>query len=194
MTTFFIEQMRRLPVRVPPPGLPRRLRGAWAITAAMVAAAAAIIGPCATRPEKGRAIWRVETVHDGDTVSCLDPSGRLQKIRLVGIDAPELDQPHGRASRGALAAKIGGDVLVEERGRDRHGRLLGRLFVENRDVNLEMVTDGHAWAFTGFADDGILNAAENAARAARRGLWADLSAISPSRWRQEHPPYLDQRR
>jgi endonuclease YncB( thermonuclease family) len=173
----------------PPPGLPRRLRGAWGLAAAILAAVVAAVGPCPLRDGSGRPVWRVETVHDGDTVTCLDESGLRQKIRLVGIDAPELDQPHGRVSRDALRGKIGGGVRVESQGRDQHGRLLGRLFVGDRDINLEMVADGHAWAFTGFSRDGPFDAAEASARSAARGLWANPAAISPSRWRQAHPPY-----
>jgi endonuclease YncB( thermonuclease family) len=77
-------------------------------------------------------------------------------------------------------------VRVEGQGRDQHQRLLGRLWVEDHDVNLQMVAEGWAWAFTGFAGDDDLEAAEAAARAARRGLWADPSPLAPSQWRATH--------
>lgn len=188
--------MPNAPIRLPPPppGLQRRLRGAWGLAAAILAAVVAVVGPCPIRDDSGRTMWRVEVVHDGDTVTCLDESGRRQKVRLTGIDAPELDQPHGRASRDALRGKIGSVVRVEEQGRDQHGRLLGKLFVGDRDINLEMVADGHAWAFAGFSRDGPLDEAQDAAQKARKGLWADPAAIAPSRWRDAHPPYRDSRR
>jgi endonuclease YncB( thermonuclease family) len=107
----------------------------------------------------------------------------------VGIDAPEYDQPHGAAARAALAAKVGGAVRVEGRGRDQHGRVLATLWNGDRDVNREMVADGWAWEFGGFVSDDDLADAEEAARRSRRGLWADPRAMRPSEWRALHPPH-----
>ena len=93
-------------------------------------------------------------------------------------------------SLSALATKLtGGRVRVEGDARDQHGRLLGTLLVDDRDVNREMVADGWAWAFTGFVDDEELIAAESAARRTRRGLWADPQPMPPSQWRQLHPSH-----
>lgn len=129
-------------------------------------------------------------VHDGDTVTCVDDRGRAVKIRLHGIDAPEFDQPHGKAARNALDAKLGGGrVRVAGAARDQHGRLLGTLWIDDRDLNRELVAEGHAWVFGGFAPDPELVAAEQAARTARRGLWAAEHPVAPSQWRQQHPPH-----
>ena len=46
---------------------------------------------------------RIVGVHDGDTITLLDVDNRQHKIRLDGIDAPELGQPFGRASKQHLA-------------------------------------------------------------------------------------------
>ena len=43
--------------------------------------------------------WTIQTVHDGDTVTAVAADGREERIRLLGIDAPEYRQPHGRAAR-----------------------------------------------------------------------------------------------
>lgn len=138
-------------------------------------------------PAPGNADWRVLDIHDGDTVSCLAPDGRPHRIRLVGIDAPEFGQPFGRRAATALADKVAGrSVHVEDRGRDQHGRLLGRIHVEGRDINLEMVADGWAWAF-GFAPEEAYLAAEAAARRRRSGLWVDPRPTPPSDWRAQHP-------
>lgn len=160
------------------------------VVAAVVAAIAAAIPRCPVHDADGRTVWRVRTVHDGDTVTCTDEKGEPRKIRLVGIDAPEFGQPYGSASRTALESKLaGGLVRVETRGRDQHGRTLGTLFVGDRDVNREMVSEGHAWVFGGFSPDPALLAAEEAARRARRGLWADPHPVAPSRWRDSHPSH-----
>lgn len=174
----------------PPPGLPRRLRPWYVGLAAIVSAVAAAVSSCPLHDAAGRPVWRVEMVHDGDTVTCLDDGGQPVKIRLHGIDAPEFDQPHGKAARNALDAKLSGrGVRVVGTARDQHGRLLGTLWLDDRNVNRELVAEGHAWVFGGFAPDPDFLAAEDTARAARRGLWAADRPISPSQWRRDHPPH-----
>lgn len=190
--------MRRLvpPVLPPPPrGLPRRLRAVYAVTGAILAAVVAAAAPmCPANDPGGRPAWRVEFVNDGDTVTCRTAAGQEVRVRLLGIDAPELDQPQGREARAALVAKLGGGIVrVEGTAHDQHGRLLGTLFVADRDLNRELVAEGWAWAFTGFAEDEDLVAAESAARRARRGLWADPQPLAPSRWRELHPPHATPR-
>jgi len=172
-------------------GTPRRFRAWYLLAAALASAVASLVVPmCPRHDAAGRPVWRVETVHDGDTVTCLDPEGRPWKIRLVGIDAPEHGQPFGDASRRALAAKLsGGLVRVEGEARDQHGRLLGRLWIDDRDINGEMIADGWAWVYGGFTPDVDLVALEAAARRSRRGLWQGEDPQPPNQWRQLHPPH-----
>jgi micrococcal nuclease len=180
----------RFRIPPPPPGLPRRWRPWYLAAAAILSAIIAVLPACPVQDAAGRPVWRVDTVHDGDTVTCIDTAGTPQKIRLLGIDAPEFDQPYGRLSRNGLAEKLGGGaVRVEGKARDQHGRLLGRLWIDDRDLNREMVADGLAWVFGGFAPDPDLVAAETAARRAHRGLWADPHPVAPSQWRSEHPAH-----
>lgn len=132
--------------------------------------------------------WVVVTVNDGDTVTAKSPDGVNHRIRLVGIDAPEFDQPFGREARDILASKVGGRrISVESQGLDQHGRVLGRLRVEGVDVNAHLVSHGYAWVFNRIAPDPDLVDAESEARRARRGLWAEERPIEPSTWRQLHP-------
>lgn len=135
----------------------------------------------------GEAEWRVLEIHDGDTVSCLAPDGRPRRIRLVGIDAPEFGQPFGRQAARGLASKVAGRMVrIEDRGIDQHGRLLGRIHVDGRDINREMIADGWAWTF-GYAADEEDLAAEAEARRRRSGLWADRQPTPPAEWRAQHP-------
>jgi len=182
---------RRFVVPPPPRGMPRRLRVWYTLAAAVLSAVVAATAPyCPATDAQGRPAWRVEMINDGDTVTLLDTAGQRVRVRLVGIDAPELDQPMGRESRAALAAKLtGGIVRVEGDARDQHGRLLGTLRLADRDLNREMVAEGWAWAFTGFAENDDLIAAESAARRGRRGLWADPQPQPPRQWRELHPPH-----
>jgi endonuclease YncB( thermonuclease family) len=154
----------------------------------MISAVAATVPTCPRYDAAGRPLWRVESVNDGDTVTCVDEAGQTVKIRLQGIDAPEFDQPHGRTARNALDQKLASRrVRVAGTARDQHGRLLGTLWLDDRNLNRELVTEGHAWVFGGFAPDPDFVAAEEAARQARRGLWGGGHPVPPSHWRQEHP-------
>jgi len=47
--------------------------------------------------------WRVVSVADGDTITCLDDGNKQHRIRPRGIDAPERGQPFGQASKRALS-------------------------------------------------------------------------------------------
>lgn len=175
----------------PPPGLPPRLRTAYLVVAAVVSAVATLVVPmCPRLDAAGRPLWRVDTVHDGDTVTCRDPEARPWKIRLAGIDAPEFGQPYGEQARQALVGKLGGGLVrVEGDARDQHGRLLGTLWIGDRDINRELVAEGWAWAFGGFAADDDLLKAEAEARRQRRGLWAGPDPVPPREWRALHPPH-----
>ena len=131
--------------------------------------------------------WRVVNVTDGDTVTAIDDGNMQHRVRLQGIDAPERGQPFGTVSRDRLAALIKGKtVKVHDGGRDKYGRTLGRIEVEGQDVNRQMVTDGMAWHYKQFNNDPRLAAAEQAARAAGKGLWADREPVPPWDWRKEH--------
>lgn len=136
------------------------------------------------RPGSADTVWRVVSVHDGDTVRALDPDKREHRVRLHGIDAPEVGQAFGTKSRDGLRTLVMGKVVtVDHRGEDRYGRTLARLEVDGRDVNREMVAAGLAWHYVRYSDDASLAAAEVEARAAHRGLWADREPVPPWEWR-----------
>jgi endonuclease YncB( thermonuclease family) len=127
---------------------------------------------------------KVVSVTDGDTVRVLDAANVQHKVRLNGIDAPERGQPFGTVARDRLAALVMGKaVKVHDDGRDKWGRTLGRIEIEGRDVNKQMVVDGLAWHYVRYSKDTRLAAAERDARAAKRGLWADKAPVPPWEWR-----------
>jgi len=118
-------------------------------------------------------------VHDGDTLE-LGPV----RVRLHGIDAPELDQtcampdgsrwPCGLVARDRLAALArGGDFACRPRERDAFGRVVGTCFVDGVDVNRAMVAEGLAWAYRHFSSDYAPE--EDAAQAAALGIWSGES-------------------
>ncbi len=86
----------------------------------------------------------VTYVSDGDTV-WVQPlqGGEAYKVRLLGIDAPEICQPWGPQSRAALHAALQGQVVeVRARTRDSYGRLLAQLRRQGNDVGAWMVGQG----------------------------------------------------
>jgi micrococcal nuclease len=137
-----------------------------------------------SRPEPPAAVWRVVSVHDGDTLRAIDEGKAEQRIRLAGIDAPERGQPFGNVARERLAALTQGQaVKVHVEDRDRYGRTVARLEVGGLDVCRQLVADGLAWHYTRYSDDADLAAVEREARAAARGLWHDPAPVAPWDWR-----------
>lgn len=139
-------------------------------------------GPEAGQQLSGQAV----NVTDGDTFTLRYSSLEEERVRLHGIDAPERDQPHGRTAGAELARLIEGrTVRVELLDRDNYGRLVARVWAGDVDVNLALVEDGHAWWYEFYAQDHRdLELAEEAARRAQRGLWAQRNPIPPWEWRR----------
>lgn len=87
----------------------------------------------------------VVKVHDGDTITVLDASRTQHKIRLSGIDAPELAQAYGRASRDHLAGQVAGKTVnIEWNKQDQYGRTVGKVPLGGKDECLEQVRAGFA--------------------------------------------------
>jgi endonuclease YncB( thermonuclease family) len=131
------------------------------------------------------------SVHDGDTITILDDSKGQHKIRLSGIDAPELGQPFGDASRQNLARYVfEREVVAQCPKRDRFGRSVCLVRVNGEDVNLAQLRDGMAWHFKRYQDEQPLEEREaygqmeEWARAQRNGLWRDKQRIPPWDWRR----------
>src|SRR5262249_33861949 len=100
---------------------------------------------------------------------------------------PEKGQAFCTKARRALGAKIAGQtVRVDWKKRDRYKRIIGRVYLGERDISLEMVRDGMAWHFKRYSKEAALAEAERGARADRRGLWASEKPVPPWEWRREH--------
>jgi endonuclease YncB( thermonuclease family) len=132
----------------------------------------------------------VSRVSDGDTL-WLRPAGggKPLKLRMKGIDAPELCQAGGPESRQALEQlALHREVQVEPHGRDDHGRVLGVLRIDGEDLGARLVRDGRAWSYRYRGDPGPYAAEERSAQAQRRGLHADGAAVRPYEFRVAHGP------
>ena len=159
-----------------------RYAGFLALLAMFVAAAYAF------EPWRERAsptLGGFATIVDGDTLRI-----RKERVRLVGIDAPEIKQtcrnaagrnwPCGRAARDRLVALIAGsEVTCSAAGRDKYGRTLAVCKSSGDDLGEALVREGHAVAY------GEYKLAELGARLNNRGIWAG-EFERPNEWRRTH--------
>lgn len=135
----------------------------------------------------------VSAVHDGDTVRLTDTSGKQHKVRLAYIDAPELNQAFGQASRDALSkVLLRKRVEVDVFELDRYQREVARIRLNGKDINLRQVQEGNAWHYRSIAekkqtksDFRVYQNAERQAQADSRGLWSQRSPVAPWAFRKQ---------
>ena len=136
---------------------------------------------------------KVIGVADGDTVTLLDAQKNQHKIRLQGIDAPEKAQAFGNKSKQSLHEMVHGkEVMVDFQKKDKYGRTVGKVLVNNTDVCLEQIKRGMAWHYKQYAneqapeDRDIYAQAELTARTQSVGLWNDKTPTPPWTFRQQN--------
>ncbi len=162
---------------LPPPVMPVPSAGS---TPAQPVSSSGMSSPSPASRAANSHLWRVVGVSDGDTVTCLDENNQQQKIRLAGIDAPEIGQDYGKTSREALAGMVfGRSVEVVDDGRDRYGRWIGHLSIDGMNVNRQLVATGNAWHYAAYSNDQDLAALQAQAQAQRIGLWSQPNPTSP---------------
>jgi micrococcal nuclease len=133
-------------------------------------------------------VWAQESVKvvgvtDGDTLTVLSGSKSI-KVRLDGVDAPETRQPFGSASKKWLSDRVfGKTVKYKEVDRDRYGRSVGRIWVDGKRINYEIVRAGMAWWYRKYSADSILKQCEWEARTAKIGIWSEPNPVAPWDWR-----------
>ena len=133
---------------------------------------------------------KVVRVSDGDTFTLLVKGNRQVKVRMYGIDAPEMkgNQPYCRKAKDFLAELIAGKtVKVEVQSTDRYGRKVGiTRLADGTDVNRQMIKNGLAWHYSYYDNSADYAKAEKEARAAKRGLWKDKNPVNPYQWRKNN--------
>jgi endonuclease YncB( thermonuclease family) len=135
----------------------------------------------------GKVYGKVVGVSDGDTITLLTSMKKEITIRLAEIDAPEKSQPYGEASKRFLSMLVfGKEVTAHIEGVDKYNRAIGRIYLGQTNVNLELVKGGMAWAYRQYLKDKALLDAEEVARANGLGLWGlqEDQRIPPWEWRQ----------
>ena len=145
-----------------------------------------LLPACATAPEKAKVIQ----VIDGDTIVI---EGGYH-VRYIGIDTPEVYpelEPYGIEAKQYNQELVEGKVVRLERdeegeGKDKYGRLLRYVYVDDIFVNAELVRMGYAEVYPKGLFPEIqhydeLKAAEEEAKGAGRGMWGSSDYYSSSR-------------
>lgn len=152
-----------------------------------------------TKAEPGS--YKITEVYDGDTFS-VDMDGRIEKVRLIGVDTPETHKPNSpvecygvNASNFAKQELTGKTVRLEpdptNQNRDRYQRLLRYAYTENGDLfNLRLIQEGYGFAYLSFpftkAEE--FRQAQTTARQANKGLWAGDCKIEDQNGRNKTNP------
>jgi len=143
----------------------------------------------------------VSKVSDGDTVQVITAEGTKLRVRLYGCDAPEteqinrrtgainkLGQAYGEEAMQTLQTKVWKkNVRVDIIDIDRHCRMVSMIWLDNRNINLEMVREGYAEAYREYLKDPYRSQfldAERKAKAERKGIWGLGNYERPSQFRK----------
>lgn len=130
---------------------------------------------------------KVVGVHDGDTFTLLTKDTIQVKVRLHGIDCPELKQDFGQKAKQFTSSKIfGKTITVQSKGKDRYGRVLGIVKLSDGSVlNELLLSNGLAWHYKKYDSNAAWAQLEVKARQAKAGLWAMPNPVAPWDWRKK---------
>ncbi|MEX0826848.1 MAG: lamin tail domain-containing protein [Acidimicrobiia bacterium] len=151
-----------------------------AVLIVVAACSAPTVDADPTTPE-GRSA-RVAAVLDGDSVRVV-VDGATTEVRLLGINAPEVDECWADEARTALQNLLEDEITLVEDGADQFGRTLAHLHSGGRHINLALVEAGAAIALATEHPD--FAAAEQAAFEDRLGLWSP-TACGPAATLEVH--------
>lgn len=186
------------------PHRPSRRTLVTTLSALLIAALSLVDHGCQARNARGRVdpaiadkqSGTVTHVVDGDTIDVvLKPGSPSIRVRLLGIDAPEMDgasESFGVASTRYAKARCEGKAVTLrldelQREHDKYGRLLAYVYLSNNELlNESLVRDGMAFSHRRLRCDlsAQLDAAENEARKAKRGLWQSITVAQMPDWRR----------
>ena len=137
-----------------------------------------------TRPETHGKTGTVVVVYDGDTVKVRFDKGQERKVRLIGIDCPEIEEPQeGKLLQAQLAKRFAFhhlfrktvELTYESECEDKYGRLLAYIWIEGRLFNEFILSEGFARVFLAFPfkmKERFVQA-QKAAQEQGRGLWRE---------------------
>ena len=134
----------------------------------------------------------VINITDGDTLNILDAHNNQHKVRLAAIDAPEKRQAFGKNAKAHLSGLVKNKtVCVYWEKRGKYGRIIGTIYLDNLEVNLDLLENGLAWHYKKYQNQQSQENRERYAQAQTNaqldnlGLWQDREAIAPWQWRRQ---------
>jgi micrococcal nuclease len=123
---------------------------------------------------------KVTRVIDGDTFE----TETGEKVRLIGINAPEKSDIFGQDAKEYLKELIENKLVIIQgdgisRNQDIYQRLLRYVFLDGVDINKKMISDGYAFAYLkyNFSKSNEYIEAQNQAKKLNKGIWADEANI-----------------
>lgn len=134
---------------------------------------------------------KVIKLDDGDSFTIFSEERELEKIRLYGIDCPELSQPGGKAAKAFASDLIFlQTVSVTPLYRDQYERTVALVKLpDGRTLNEELLRNGQAWVYPQYCKEVWCPAWKRLERTARQnkvGLWAEPDPVPPWQWRQRN--------
>ena len=126
-------------------------------------------------------------VYDGDTFN-VEYKGREYRIRVEGIDCPEISQQYGDSAKNATQALVhNNQVLVYPKSIGRYGRLIASITVGRRNLAIELVRNGFCrWYSKYTPNNSVLKQLEIEAFQQKKGIWANQEVVSPWEYRLQH--------
>lgn len=135
-------------------------------------------------PDSFRA--KVIGVNSGDSIVVLLDDNTQLRVRLEGIDCPELQQEYGDSAKQATVALcFKKNVRIEKVGEDMYGRTLAFVYVDDLCLNKELLRLGLAWHYADFNNDTTLAQLELEARKNKAGLWKQSNPMAPWEFRRK---------
>lgn len=143
--------------------------------------------------------YLVIACNDGDTCRLKAPDNTQIKVRLVGIDAPEMGKKSKKKKKegqaGGQEAKdflnklvVGKTVTLRSYGADAYGRNLAEIIIDNQPANLKMVSEGLAEVYRGKPPRGFdltpYQSAQEEAMKSKKGIWGMQDYESPKEFRK----------
>ena len=125
----------------------------------------------------------VVRVVDGDTVQVKLSTGKLEKIRIIGIDTPETVDPrktvqcYGKEASAKMKALLNRKKVTLEKNpaedKDKYGRLLRYVNIKGKDIGAQMIKDGFAFSYKSYPHPRLdqYNELEKEASETKTGLW-----------------------
>ena len=132
--------------------------------------------------------YYVKYVSDGDTITVVNKTTNKNiKVRLFGIDAPEITQEYGLESKEYLISLIKDkSVTIKGNTYDRYNRLLGTIYVDGININEMMVKTGNAWWYEKYDSKNTkVRDLEKNARELKLGLWKNINVVEPDKFREQ---------